>query len=162
MGLFKEIKEDWRRIGKWFTEVKNFLLFSMLLSAFLMSVIWLYTVQIVSLAVIIGIVAMVSLIGTIVGNYAYVWYIHKQSREKDEKIANLSAKLRETEDENLVLKTKLEKTMTEKVAQANQSEAIGSLVELMKNLDAKSETISNLIATMKNLKSEVKGSDAKD
>lgn len=110
MRIVDDIREDWKRTREWFSEVRNFLLFTMLLSAFIMSAMWLFSVQVVNIAVIIGIVAMVGLIGTIVGNYAYIWYIQKQSREKDEKIEELSQKLRQTEDENLVLKIKLEET----------------------------------------------------
>jgi len=138
MRIVDDIREDWKRTRKWFSEVRNFLLFTMLLSAFIMSAMWLFSVQVVNIAVIIGIVAMVGLIGTIVGNYAYIWYIQKQSKEKDEKIEELSQKLRQTEDENLVLKIKLEETMKKETTEPKtvqttaNKDAIAFLNELRK------------------------------
>lgn len=104
MRIWEDFRNDWERIRKWLTEARNFLLTVMLISSFTISVIWLLTIQVISATILIGIIALISLIASVVGSYAYMWYIQKQLVDRNTKIEELSNRLRKVEDENLLLR----------------------------------------------------------
>jgi len=108
MKILDGMIEDWIRIKKWITEIKNFLFSLLLLSSLLISIIWFSSIAVINSVVILGLIFIIVLYSAIIGTYTYIWYIQKQLKEKEAKIENLEKNLRKAEDENLVLKTKIE------------------------------------------------------
>lgn len=146
MGIWEDIRKDWSNIKKWFTEIRNFLLVVMVFSALFVSVIWLLSVQVVSITVVAGIVAVVSLIASIIGNYTYTWYIQMQLKKKNTTVEEITEKLRKVEDENLLLK--FENTQLKEGTNKHHSETVEKetdkglkeLIEVIKNINQPVET----------------------
>ncbi len=150
MKIVDSIVEDWLRIRKWFQEVKNLLFSLLLVSAFLASAVWISSISIVNLPTILGIISVVVLYASAIGIYAYVWYIQKQLKEKEAKITSLEQNLRKVEDENLVLKTKIEtieqnERTREQITETEQTEKFLKFLEAIAKIKEPTAVEGNVI-----------------